>query len=135
MLKCPTQVQDLMVFSFRKAKSATVRDKTLLFQTRDLTFPVQILHPSKARFNSPPPGHGQWAKACGLLWGGCWSFELIDVLFNVFFWCWLSLRNTTLSLSFGTYTRLMLKISRILQKLHQDHLQDEGKLNIEIKCK
>lgn len=86
LLKCPIQVQDLMVISFRKVKSAIVRDKTLLFQMRNLTSPVQILHPSKARFNFPTPWAWTMGKSLWVAWGGCWSFELIDALFDVFFW-------------------------------------------------
>ena len=77
LLKCPIQVQDLMVISFRKVKSATVRDKTLLFQMRNLTSPVQLPHPL-----GMDNGKSLWVA-----WGGgCWSFELIDALFDVFFW-------------------------------------------------
>ena len=135
LLKCPIQVQDLMVISFRKVKSAIVWDKTLLFQMRNLTSPVQILHPSKARFNFPTPWAWTMGKSLWVAWGGMLKLWIDRCIIWCFLLVWLSLRNTTLSLSFETYTRLMLKISRILQKLHQDHFQDERKLNIEIKCK
>ena len=70
LLKCPIQVQDSMVISFRKVKSATVRDKTLLFQMRNLTSPVQILHPSKAKFNFPTPWAWTMGKSLWVAWGG-----------------------------------------------------------------
>lgn len=100
LLKCPIQVQDLMVISFRKVKSATVRDKTLLFQMRNLTSPVQILHPSKAKFNFPTPWAWTMGKSLWVAWGGMlklwidrciiWCFLLVWLLLGIQLCPWVS---------------------------------------------
>ena len=44
--------------------------------------PVQILHPSNARFKLPPPRAQCKVKCPGYARGGCWSFELFGALFS-----------------------------------------------------
>ena len=135
LLKCPIQVQDLTVISFRRQNQQLLEIKHFCFRWETWHLQFKFSTPARQGSTSPPLGHGQWAKAYGLLGGGMLKLWIDRCIIWCFLLIWLSLRNTTLSLSFGTYTRLMLKISRILQKLHQDHFQDERKLNIEIKCK
>lgn len=87
LLKCLTQVQDLMVISFRRQNQQLIEIKHFCFRSETWDFQFKFSTPARQGSTSPPPGHGQCAKACGLLWGGgCWSFELIDALCDVFFW-------------------------------------------------
>ena len=86
LLKCPIQVQDLTVISFRRQNQQLLEIKHFCFRWETWHLQFKFSTPARQGSTSPPLGHGQWAKAYGLLGGGCWSFELIDALFDVFFW-------------------------------------------------
>ena len=104
--KYPTQRLDLMVTFFVKGKindreyqfvyyhlnvdcllvkvrlftlnTSILKDKTSVFNWKGFTLPVQIPHPTQARFKFPNLQHTQKSNTSGLPQrGGCWGIKLI----------------------------------------------------------